>query len=582
MARPKGKRPTSVKIYEGADGSWHGYLTVGVKPDGRPDRRHRMGKTREEVEQKIRDLEDKYLRDELLAPGRAPTLEQYLSGWLASVKPHVSYKTWKDSYEYACRVYIVPGLGAHRLDDLEANPKYIDHFYARLIGSEDEAGLTSPGNAALIHRVFRTALNDAVRHKVIQTNPVLAARAPESDAEEIKPLDAQEQQQLLAALADHRTGTRWLVAMLGPRQGEVLGLRWDDIEWDTGIATIEGKAQRRNWQHGCSDPARCARWRHGCKNSARCGLDAWRCSKREVRCREKPCPRAWQHGCSETARCKAKLAYACKQRKPAHCPRHRGDCPPPCAPGCTKHAERCPQRHGGGVRIETEETRGRRTSRRRLKTKTKAGKRRIAFPREVLDELLAHRERQAAEREHAGDMWVEHGLVFTTITGRPIDPKRDWEDWKALLRKAKLRDVRPHDARHTAATILLAKGVDRRVVMDIMGWASEKMLPRYQHVVDEMRTEAAQRMGDVLFGSASSAEDRARVAALKMRAAVPSLSAEFLAEIAALVGFDAATVGRWFAEADEIEAVSATDHATESATNVTDLAKWRKSRRSAG
>jgi integrase len=537
MARPKGKRPTSVKIYEGADGSWHGYLTVGVKPDGRPDRRHRMGKTREEVEQKIRELEDKFLRDELLAPGRAPTLEQFLSDWLTSIKPHVAYKTWKDSYEYSCRLYLVPGLGAHRLDDLEANPKYIDALYTRLLGTEDEPSHLSPGTVALIHRTLRTALNDAVRLKLIKTNPALSARTPESDAEEIKPLTKQEQQQLLDTLTGRRTGCRWLVAMLGIRQGEVLGLRWDDINFGTGIVTIEGKVQRRNWRHGCKDPARCARWKHGCRSTQRCGLDAWRCPKRAVRCRETPCTIAWDHGCDDRSKCRAKMGRACRSRVEKHCPRHRSECPPPCASGCTKHADSCPQRVGGGVHIETVEQRGRKTTRRRLKTKTRAGVRRIGFPREVLDELLAHRERQDAERQHAGSMWVEHGLVFTTIIGMPVDPKRDWEDWKALLAEAGLRDMRPHDARHTAATLLLAKGVDRRVVMDIMGWASEHMLKRYQHVVDEMRTEAATRIGSALFGSA---------------------------------GEPGSGPG------------SATDHATTAETNVIDFAERKRNRRSAG
>lgn len=537
MARPKKARPTSVEIYEGADGSWHGYLTVGVRPDGRPDRRHRMGKSKEIVEAKIRDLEDKYTKSEVLAPGRSPTLAQWLADWLIAVKPHVSYKTWKDSYEYSCRLYLIPGLGAHRLDDLEADPKHIDDLYTRLLGTEEEPSHLSPGTVALIHRTLRTALNDAVRLKKVKTNPALSARAPESEAAEIKPLNERERGQLLTAIEGRRTGTRWLVAMLGLRQGEVLALRWDDIDLDTGMVSIEGKAQRRNWQHGCADAARCARWRHGCSPARRCALDAWRCPKREVRCREKPCPPAWQHGCVDRERCKAKQARACRHRQAAHCPRHRGECPPPCPQGCVRHADRCPDRKGGGVRIESLHQQGPRQTRRRLKTKTKAGTRRVGFPQQVVDELAAHRERQAAEREHAGSMWVEHGLVFTTVIGMPVDPKRDWEDWQEILAVAGLRHVRPHDARHTAATMLLAKGVDRRVVMDIMGWASEHMLKRYQHVVDEMRQEAAKRMGDALWGD------------VVQEGSGPG---------------------------------SATDHATEAATNVIDFAARKKNRRSAG
>jgi integrase len=536
MARPRKVRQTSVEIFQGADGAWHGYLTVGVKPDGRPDRRHRSAKTRDACAAKIRKLEDQLAADGAVnAPGISPRLHEWLAYWLENiVRPSVSYKTFYGTYEYSARLYLIPGLGEHRLDRLEQEPEHIDTFYRFLLGTPEQPGRLSPGTVALVHRTLRAALNDAVRLKKIRTNPALLAKAPESEADEVRPMTAAEQRTFLAALEGRRTGTRWLVAMLGLRQGEVLALRWADIDFDSGIVSIQGKAQRRTWKHGCDDPEQCARWKHGCPGTASCGLEAWRCPKREVRCRVNTCPVAWEHGCADRAVCTAKLGRACPSRQEKHCPRHRGACPPACPPNCAKHAAACPQRTGGGVVIETDEQRGPRKSRRRLRTKTKAGTRRIGFPQEVLDELLEHRRRQDAEREHAGSMWEEHDLVFATVTGKPVDPKRDWEDWKAILAESGLRDMRPHDARHTAATILLAKGVDRRVVMDVMGWASERMLSRYQHVADTMREEAARRVGEHLFGERAT------------------------------------------------ERRSATDHATEPATNVIDFAERRRNRRSAG
>jgi integrase len=506
MARPKKARPTSVEIYRGADGAWHGYLTVGLKPDGRPDRRHRSARTEDECAAKIRKLEDDLATESVTGPGVSPKLSQWLRYWLENIaRPSVSYKTFYGSYEYCVRLYLIPGLGEHRLDRLEREPEHIDALYRRLLGTPEQPGRLSPGTVALVHRTLRAALNDAVRLKKIRTNPANSAKAPESEADEIQSMTADEQAKFLAALTGRRTGTRWLMAMIGLRQGEALGLRWPDIDFETRIASIQGKAQRRTWRHGCKDPARCAR----------------------DRCRTTGCPVAWEHGCQDRSTCSAKQGRACLARRQKHCPRHRGACPAPCRAGCVKHAASCPQRTGGGVVIETDEQRGPKKSRRRLKTKTKAGTRRLGLPREILDELLDHRERQAAEREHAGSMWVEHDLVFPTVVGMPVDPKRDWEDWKAILAEAGLRDMRPHDARHTAATMLLAKGVDRRVVMDIMGWASERMLGRYQHVADEMRQEAARRLGEGLFG-----------------------------------------------------APLATDHATGSATNVIDFADRRRNRRS--
>ena len=80
-----------------------------------------------------------------------------------------------------------------------------------------------------------------------------------------------------------------------------------------------------------------------------------------------------------------------------------------------------------------------------------------------------------------------------------MDPSRDRKAWKKLLAAAGVRDVRLHDARHTAATLLLVQGVDLRTVMSIMGWTEMATAQRYSHAVDELRVEAARRMGGALW-----------------------------------------------------------------------------------
>jgi integrase len=77
--------------------------------------------------------------------------------------------------------------------------------------------------------------------------------------------------------------------------------------------------------------------------------------------------------------------------------------------------------------------------------------------------------------------------VFRQPNGKPIDPKRDHDAWKDLLKAAGVRDARLHDARHTAATMLLLLSVPDRAVMDVMGWSEMSMLTRYQHVTDPLR-----------------------------------------------------------------------------------------------
>jgi hypothetical protein len=75
-------------------------------------------------------------------------------------------------------------------------------------------------------------------------------------------------------------------------------------------------------------------------------------------------------------------------------------------------------------------------------------------------------------------------------------------EWKAPLVRAGVRHARLHDARHTAATVLLVLGVPERTVMSIMGWSSTSMAARYQHVTQPIRREVANRVGGLLFGEA--------------------------------------------------------------------------------
>jgi integrase len=93
-----------------------------------------------------------------------------------------------------------------------------------------------------------------------------------------------------------------------------------------------------------------------------------------------------------------------------------------------------------------------------------------------------------------------HCFVFCQPNGRPIDARRDWLDWKALLKAAGIRDARLHDARHTAATLLLQQGVPARVVMEILGHSQISLtLGTYSYVVPELAHEGAERMGDALW-----------------------------------------------------------------------------------
>ncbi|MBA3741611.1 tyrosine-type recombinase/integrase [Sporichthya sp.] len=173
----------------------------------------------------------------------------------------------------------------------------------------------------------------------------------------------------------------------------------------------------------------------------------------------------YQHGCDQPAACAES--------------RHRDRC----GSGCTAHARHCPQRRGGEWGFH----------------EPKGGKTRtLVLPAPLADQLVRHRAAPQAARA-VGPLWHDLDLVFTQPDGRHLGPEQDWRAWKDLLKVAGVRDARLHDARHTAATLLLEQGVDIRVVQEILGHSTLAMTKRYTHVTDTLARQAAERMGRALW-----------------------------------------------------------------------------------
>ncbi len=390
-------------IYQGSDGRWYGYVTMGIKPDGAPDRRKRSGPSRQAVTRKVRELERKRDEQSALPAGWTPRLEDWLRDWLTSTALRVRPSTL-NGYTVDVENHIVPAIGRHRLADLQ--PEHIEHLYKVLFAKDLGAGS--------VHHVRRTlnkSLNDAVRRRRIPRNPVALAHAPRYDPPDIEPLTVAEAKGILRAAESERNGVAFMLAIsLGLRRGEVLGLAWPDVDLDTGQLDVRHQLERRRWRHGCPDP------------------------------------------------------LACIADKPTG----------------------CPQRAGGGLML--------------TELKTKQSRRSLPLPAPLVLALRRHRQQQREARIHAGSVWEETGLVFTNVYGRPIDPRDHSVHWTAFLERLGIRPARLHDARHTAATLLLVQGVDQRVVMGMFGWTSAAMTTRYQHVVPELVNEASRRMADLLWG----------------------------------------------------------------------------------
>ncbi len=387
-------------IYENAEG-WHGRVTVGVKDDGRPDRRHVRGKTKAEVTAKVRKLEKQ--RDERRVPkaGQRWTVATWLTYWIENiaVPPNVSENA-HSGYSVDVRKHLIPGIGAHRLDRLE--PEHLEKLYAKM-----QRNGSAAGTAHHVHRTIRNALNEAVRRGHLGRNPVLFAKAPKLSDDEPEPYDIEEVQRLLKVASEQRNGVRWVVALaLGLRQGEALGLKWEHVDLRKGILRIRRNRLRPKYEHGCGNI---------------CG------------------------------------------RKAGYCP------------------ERKQTRADTGP------------------TKSRAGRRVIGLPEPVIVLLKVHQETQNAEREAARQLWHDEGWVFAKPDGRPLNPNTDYHEWKELLKEAGLRNARLHDARHTAATVLLILAVPTPTAMSIMGWSSAAMATRYQHVLDSIRKDVAEQVGGLLW-----------------------------------------------------------------------------------
>ncbi|WP_405853474.1 site-specific integrase [Streptomyces sp. NBC_00090] len=151
-----------------------------------------------------------------------------------------------------------------------------------------------------------------------------------------------------------------------------------------------------------------------------------------------------------------------------------------------------------------------------LPTKTRASERRIALPTECIHSLKEHRGRQDRERGQAGSAWSDSGLVFTTPTGRPLDPANLTRRFRSFLHRAGLRRIRFHDLRHSTATLLLEQGVDLVVIKELLGHAHIGVTAGvYAHVRLRLQRQAIDTLGHALGPSDNDSDDPPAVAVVR-------------------------------------------------------------------
>ncbi len=384
------------------DGTYHGRVFV-TTTSGIRKRVSVYGKTREEVRQKITELQSQENQG-IPVPDTNMRLEEYLVYWLATVvKVHRRPKTYQ-GYESVVRVHIVPGLGRKKIRTLRAAEV---RTWLAGVASECQcckhgwdkerrepeccaAGdccktLLSRRMVQSIHAVLRNALQNAVREELIVRNVAQLVQVPTPAYDTGKGLRVAEARLLLRESSTDRFHALYVLALvMGLRRGELLGLRWDAVDLERETLTVE----------------------------------------------------------------------------------------------------RALQRVSGELKL--------------VMPKTASSIRTVPLPPLVVKALTEHRERQAQERASAGMDWKEHGLVFTSRVGTPLEPDNLRRSWYPLRKRLGL-DLRFHDLRHSAVSLLLDLGVPPHIVRQIVGHSDIGVTMKiYAHASLDEQRKALGKLGDAL------------------------------------------------------------------------------------
>ena len=354
------------------NGTWRAQVSIEGKRlshngDTKVDCQHWLRKMLEQIEQG------------LTYAGSQTTIEGFFSNWIETVRSSLRPKT-VHQHEQIINNYIIPGLGKIKVKDLR--PEIVDAFYQKQLKAE-----TGVRTVRYIHSVLHAGLEKAVKLAIIGRNPVDGATPPRLVSNEMQVLDESQVLRFLVGVQDHRNKALFHLAVkTGMRQGELLGLKWIDLDWVSGCLQVRRQLQR---------------------------IDG----KGYVFC----------------------------------------------------------------------------------EPKTKSGRRTIQLGENMLQTLREHINDQRLDRMAAGRRWKENDLIFPSTIGTPLDLRNLLRDFKETLEKVGLPEIRFHDLRHTAASIMLKHNIPVLTVSRILGHSKPSVtLDVYGHLIPGMQSIAAKIMDEVI------------------------------------------------------------------------------------
>ncbi len=367
-------------IYQRKDGRWVGQYVVQMADGSKY--RYIYGKTRKAVAERL----TKAMADRdggLVFEAGNITVGEYLERWLTDcVRDTVKESTYS-SYTRLAEKHAIPALKRTKLKTFNA-------AHVRTLFREKLDSGLSARTVQYLRFVLRKAMDQAVSDGLIPRNPVLAVKSPQVRREETKPLSQSEARTFLQAVSESedRLEALYILAVhCGLRQGEMFGLKWEDVDLDARTLQVRRTLARvEDGQPVFTTP------------------------------------------------------------------------------------------------------------------KTTKSRRQVRLTTGAMFALKVHRKQQLEQQMEYAGIWEDHGLVFTSEIGTPLNRHNVAQrSFKPLLKRAGLRDIRFHDLRHTCATLLLSRGQHPKFVQELLGHSTIAItLDTYSHVLPGMGDGLADAMDDAL------------------------------------------------------------------------------------